>query len=144
LKARRGKFGRRDGAGKSQGGKSSAEKSRAGAAGGHGGTGRRAASGARPGSKPGAQDSKVQPGSVVEGTVTLTDGLLSARRCTCSYCRMRGAIAVSADLDDINITQGGELLSLYQFNTNTARNHRERDLSGHLSKLISFRMKPHQ
>jgi hypothetical protein len=36
---------------------------------------------------------------------------------------MRGAIAVSADLDDIIITQGGELLSLYQFNTNTARHY---------------------
>jgi hypothetical protein len=34
---------------------------------------------------------------------------------------MRGAIAVSANLDDLNITHGGELLSLYQFNTNTAR-----------------------
>jgi hypothetical protein len=59
----------------------------------------------------------------VRFTVTLTDGLLSARRCTCSYCRMRGAIAVSTDLDNINITQGGELLSLYQFNTNTARHY---------------------
>jgi hypothetical protein len=56
----------------------------------------------------------------VRFTVRLTDGLRSARRCTCSYCRMRGAIAVSADLDGINITQGSELLSLYQFNTNTA------------------------
>jgi hypothetical protein len=36
---------------------------------------------------------------------------------------MRGAIAVSTDLDDIMITQGGELLSLYQFNTNTARHY---------------------
>ncbi len=30
--------------------------------------------------------------------VKLADGLNSARRCTCSYCRMRGAIAVSAAL----------------------------------------------
>jgi hypothetical protein len=59
----------------------------------------------------------------VRFTVRLTDGLRSARRCTCSYCRMRGAIAVSADLDGINITQGGELLRLYQFNTNTARHY---------------------
>jgi ribonuclease R len=91
LKARRGKFGRRDGGGKaaanssrgkSQGGKSSGEKSRAGASGGHGGTGRRAA-GARPGSKPGAQDSKVQPGSVVEGTV-------SANRAGYGFVRVAG------------------------------------------------------
>jgi hypothetical protein len=36
---------------------------------------------------------------------------------------MRGAIAVSADLEGIVITQGGELLSLYQFNTNTAKHY---------------------
>ncbi len=34
--------------------------------------------------------------------VTLTHGLHTARRCTCSYCRMRGAVAVSADLDGVN------------------------------------------
>src|SRR6266446_7774835 len=56
-------------------------------------------------------------------TARLTDGLRSARRCTCSYCRMRGAIAVSADLDGINITQGSELLTVYQFNTNTAKHY---------------------
>lgn len=59
----------------------------------------------------------------VQFTVQLTDGFRSARRCTCSYCRMRGAIAVSADLDNINITQGGGLLSVYQFNTNTANHY---------------------
>ena len=59
----------------------------------------------------------------VQFSVRLTDGLRSARRCTCSYCRMRGAIAVSADLDGINITQGRELLSLYQFNTRTAKHY---------------------
>jgi hypothetical protein len=36
---------------------------------------------------------------------------------------MRGAIAVSADLEGIVITQGGELLSLYQFNTSTAKHY---------------------
>jgi hypothetical protein len=59
----------------------------------------------------------------VQFTVRLTDGLRTARRCTCSYCRMRGAIAVSADLGGIHITQGEELLTLYQFNTNTARHY---------------------
>jgi hypothetical protein len=28
-------------------------------------------------------------------TVTLTEGFASARRCTCSICRMRGAVAVT-------------------------------------------------
>jgi hypothetical protein len=59
----------------------------------------------------------------VQFTVKLTGGFRSARRCTCSYCRMRGAIAVSADLDDINITQGAGLLTVYQFNTNTAKHY---------------------
>src|SRR5215469_17479364 len=59
----------------------------------------------------------------VQFTARLTDGFLSVRRCTCSYCRMRGAIAVSADLDGINITQGLELLTVYQFNTNTAKHY---------------------
>ncbi len=55
--------------------------------------------------------------------VKLADGLRSARRCTCSYCRMRGAIAVSANLDDIRITSGEEALTLYQFNTKTAKHY---------------------
>lgn len=53
--------------------------------------------------------------------VRLSDGLRSARRCTCSYCRMRGAIAVSADLDGLEILQGEDALTLYKFNTETAR-----------------------
>ena len=34
--------------------------------------------------------------------VKLADGLRTARRCTCSYCRMRGAVAVSANLDGLS------------------------------------------
>ena len=55
--------------------------------------------------------------------VRLTDGLNTARRCNCSYCRMRGAIAVSAALQDIEITSGMELLTLYQFNTKQAKHY---------------------
>lgn len=57
----------------------------------------------------------------VRFTVKLTDGLRTARRCNCSFCRMRGAVAVSADLDGIRIEQGEHALSAYQFNTNTAK-----------------------
>jgi len=53
--------------------------------------------------------------------VKLTDGFNTARRCTCSYCRMRGAIAVSAKLDDIQILSGAQTLTLYQFGTMTAK-----------------------
>lgn len=55
--------------------------------------------------------------------VRLANGLHSARRCSCSYCRMRGAIAVSANLSDIAIEEGEELLTLYQFNTKTAKHY---------------------
>jgi hypothetical protein len=53
--------------------------------------------------------------------VKLHDGLHNARRCTCSYCRMRGAIAVSAFLSDIHFLAGQDKLTLYQFNTGTAK-----------------------
>lgn len=53
----------------------------------------------------------------------LSNGLRTARRCTCSYCRMRGAIAVSADLGGITILSGEELLSEYRFNTATAKHY---------------------
>jgi hypothetical protein len=55
--------------------------------------------------------------------VRLSDGLHSARRCTCSYCRMRGAVAVSAPLDGLDILEGADKLSLYRFNTGVARHH---------------------
>ena len=55
--------------------------------------------------------------------VKLTDGLKTARRCTCSYCRMRGAVAVSADLDGIRFDAGEDLLSVYRFNTGAAKHY---------------------
>jgi hypothetical protein len=51
----------------------------------------------------------------------LVDGLRTARRCTCSYCRMRGAIAVSASGDGVSILTGEEALTVYQFNTMAAK-----------------------
>jgi hypothetical protein len=59
----------------------------------------------------------------VEFEVTLTDGLRTARRCTCSMCRMRGAVAVSAEIDGIAFTKGEDELTLYQFNTKTAKHY---------------------
>lgn len=53
--------------------------------------------------------------------VRLVDGLKTARRCNCSYCRMRGAVVVSARLDDLEITAGQEALTLYEFHTKTAK-----------------------
>ena len=53
--------------------------------------------------------------------VVLDGGLDSRRRCDCSFCRMRGAVAVSARLEDLTITAGEETLTEYRFNTGTAR-----------------------
>jgi hypothetical protein len=52
--------------------------------------------------------------------VKLSDGLKTARRCTCSYCRMRGAVAVSANAGDISFYAGENALTLYRFNTGVA------------------------
>lgn len=53
--------------------------------------------------------------------LTLPEGFASVRRCTCSYCRMRGAIAVSARAEDFTFLGGQDNLTLYQFNTGTAK-----------------------
>jgi len=53
----------------------------------------------------------------------LPDGIDSPRRCNCSMCRMRGAIVVSVALDELTITEGADKLSMYQFNTMTARHY---------------------
>lgn len=53
----------------------------------------------------------------------LDGGFASARRCSCSYCRMRGAVAVSVRLEDIAFDQGEDNLTLYQFNTGTAKHY---------------------
>src|ERR1041385_6379675 len=53
--------------------------------------------------------------------VRLANGLHTARRCTCSYCRMRGAIAVSTGLGGIKIISGEDALATYKFHTGTAK-----------------------
>ncbi|EOI5729532.1 GFA family protein [Cronobacter malonaticus] len=59
----------------------------------------------------------------VKFTVELTDGLNTARRCNCSYCRMRGAITVSAPLTGITVLEGKEKLTEYRFNTRQAAHY---------------------
>ncbi|MBA3578054.1 MAG: GFA family protein [Sphingomonas sp.] len=56
-------------------------------------------------------------------TVLLPRGLASARRCTCSICRMRGSVAVTANLDGLTISRGQDRLATYRFNTRTAEHH---------------------
>ncbi|EBT2079829.1 GFA family protein [Salmonella enterica] len=58
-------------------------------------------------------------GSVVF-TVQLSDGFHTARRWNCSFCRMRGAVAVSAPLSGIKVLKGQDKLTEYRFNTGKA------------------------
>ena len=59
----------------------------------------------------------------VQFTATLPFGIASARRCNCSYCAKRGAVAVTSTPDDFHIHQGYENLATYRFNTGTAEHH---------------------
>ena len=61
-------------------------------------------------------------GSVVL-ELDLPDGIVDARRCDCSICRRKGAIAASVPLSGLKILAGSEVLSLYQFNTKTAKHY---------------------
>jgi hypothetical protein len=59
----------------------------------------------------------------VKFTTTLTEGFASARRCTCSICRMRGAVAVTSTPEEFTLVQGEDHLATYRFNTGTAEHH---------------------
>jgi len=59
----------------------------------------------------------------VEMELNLPNGLVDVRRCDCSICRRRGAIAASVALDGIKILKGASKLKLYQFNTKTAKHY---------------------
>jgi len=59
----------------------------------------------------------------VELRVHLSDGLNTAGRCDCSFCRRRGAATVSVPLDGLKVVRGADKLTLYQFNTNTAQHY---------------------
>lgn len=56
-------------------------------------------------------------------TVTLTEGFASARRCTCSLCRMRGGVALTSTAEHFRIERGADSLATYRFNTGTAEHH---------------------
>ena len=53
----------------------------------------------------------------------LPHGIVNPRRCDCSICRRKGAVVASVRLDGIRIVSGAEHLTLYQFNTHTAKHY---------------------
>lgn len=59
----------------------------------------------------------------VELQVTLAQGLLSARRCDCSFCMRRGAPAVTVSLGQLEIVKGADNLTVYTWGTHTAKHH---------------------
>src|SRR3954467_3495721 len=59
----------------------------------------------------------------VRFTAELPQGLASARRCTCSICRMRGAVAVTGNMAGFKILEGADKLAPSRFNTRTGEPH---------------------
>lgn len=49
--------------------------------------------------------------------------ITEVRRCNCSLCSRKGALMTSVLLADLTIIEGEENLSLYQWNTNTAKHY---------------------
>lgn len=59
----------------------------------------------------------------VELELQLPDGIVDPRRCDCSICRRKGAIVASVPLSGLRIVNGADRLTLYRFNTHTARHY---------------------
>ena len=57
----------------------------------------------------------------VKFRVELLDGLDKVARCNCSMCRMKGAAMAFAKLGSIEVIEGEELLSTYEFHTKVAK-----------------------
>lgn len=55
--------------------------------------------------------------------VQLLDGLGTAQRCDCSFCRRRAAPAVVAPKNGVKVVKGADAITLYQWGTGTARHH---------------------
>jgi hypothetical protein len=71
-------------------------------------------------------ETQVRDGACHCGAVRFTVILpleLRGARCDCSICAVKGAVTVGAPLDGLEILEGEELLSLYQFNTKVAKHY---------------------
>jgi hypothetical protein len=49
--------------------------------------------------------------------------VLRGARCICSICRMKGVVMVAASADALRVTEGEQLLTVYQFNTMAAKHY---------------------
>lgn len=59
----------------------------------------------------------------VELALHLPQGIVDPRRCDCSLCRRRGTIVASVALEGVRVVKGWDDLTLYQFNTHTAKHY---------------------
>jgi len=59
----------------------------------------------------------------VEIEAELPNGLSDVGRCTCSFCKRRGAAAVTAIAVSLRILKGADNLSLYTWGTGTAKHY---------------------
>lgn len=59
----------------------------------------------------------------IEFEVDLENGFENIRRCNCSLCRRKGAIIASVPITGLRVTKGGDMLTLYQWNTMTAKHY---------------------
>lgn len=55
--------------------------------------------------------------------VRLNNGFDNLRRCNCSLCRRKGAVMAGVPLDALRVLEGADKLSLYQWNTMTAKHY---------------------
>lgn len=53
----------------------------------------------------------------------LAQGLASAGRCTCSYCRMKGSISVTVADGGFHLLAGEDALATYRFGAGVAAHH---------------------
>lgn len=71
--------------------------------------------------------SEIKKGSchcgAVEFEVELENGFENIRRCNCSLCSRKGAIIASVPVEKLKVVKGGDNLSLYQWNTKTAKHY---------------------
>ena len=51
------------------------------------------------------------------------DDIGKLQRCNCSICRKKGSIMAAVELNNLEILEGKENLSMYQFNTKVAKHY---------------------
>lgn len=53
----------------------------------------------------------------------LPEGIVDPRHCDCSICRRKGTVVASVLLSGLRVVEGEHALTLYQFNTHTAKHY---------------------